>query len=42
MKAVMYKSKFSGALWRQGGKRTQRLQLHLWNLNICIEKVYAT
>ena len=32
------------ALWqqgRQGGKRKESLQLRLWNLNICIEKVHA-
>ena len=29
----------SGVLWRQSGKRKESLQLHLWNLNICIEKV---
>ena len=32
-------SKLSGALWRRGGKRKESLQLRLWNLNICIEKV---
>ena len=26
-------SKLSGALWWQGGKRKESLQLHLWNLN---------
>ena len=26
-------SKLSGALWRQGGKRKDSLQLRLWNLN---------
>ena len=26
-------SKLSGALWQQGGKRKERLQLRLWNLN---------
>ena len=26
-------SKLSGALWRQGGKRKERVQLHLWNLH---------
>ena len=31
----------SGALWRRGGKRKESLQLRLWNLNICIEKVDA-
>ena len=34
-------SKLSGALWWQGEKRKDGLQLHLWNLNICIEKVDA-
>jgi len=34
-------SKLSGALWRRGGKRKDSLQLRLWNLNICIEKVDA-
>ena len=29
------------ALWQQGGKRKESLQLRLWNLNICIEKVDA-
>ena len=29
----------SGVLWRQSGKRKESLQLYLWNLNICIEKV---
>ena len=29
------------ALWRQGRKRKESLQLRLWNLNICIEKVDA-
>ena len=33
--------KLSGALWRRGGKRKESLQLRLWNLNICIEKVDA-
>ena len=28
-------------LWWQGGKRKESLQLGLWNLNICIEKVYV-
>ena len=32
-------SKLSGALLWQGRKRKESLQLHLWNLNICIEKV---
>ena len=27
--------------FRQGGKRKESLQLRLWNLNICIEKVDA-
>ena len=31
----------AGALWRRGGKGKESLQLLLWNLNICIEKVYA-
>ena len=31
--------KFSRALWWQGGKRKESLQLHLWNLNICIKKI---
>ena len=26
---------------RAGGKRKESLQLHLWNLNVCIEKVLA-
>ena len=34
-------SKLSGALWRRGGKRKKSLQLRLWNLNICVEKVNA-
>ena len=34
-------SKLSGALWRWDGKRKDSLQLRLWNLNICIEKVDA-
>ena len=34
-------SKLSVALWRRGGKRKESLQLRLWNLNICIEKVDA-
>ena len=29
------------ALWRRGGKRKESLQLRLWNLNICNEKVDA-
>ena len=29
----------SGVLWQQSGKRKESLQLHFWNLNICIEKV---
>ena len=31
----------SGVLWQRGGKRKRKesLQLHLWNLNICFEKV---
>ena len=29
------------ALWRRGWKRKESLQLRLWNLNICIEKVDA-
>ena len=29
----------SRVLWWQSGKRKESLQLHLWNLNICIEKV---
>ena len=33
--------KVSGALWRRGGKRKESLQLRLWTLNICIEKVDA-
>ena len=28
-----------GALWRWGGKRNKNLQLRLWNLNICVEKI---
>ena len=31
--------KFSRALWWQGGKRKESLQLRLWNLNICIKKI---
>ena len=31
--------KFSRALWWQGKKRKESLQLHLWNLNICIKKI---
>ena len=31
----------SGALWRRGGKMKESLQLRLWNLNNCIEKVDA-
>ena len=27
--------------FRQGGKRKESMQLRLWNLNICIEKVDA-
>ena len=34
-------SKLSGALWRRDEKRKESLQLSLWNLNICIEKVDA-
>ena len=34
-------SKLSMALWRRGGKRKESLQLRLWNLSICIEKVDA-
>ena len=30
-----------GAVWRKGGNRKESLQLRLWNLNVCIEKVYA-
>ena len=33
--------KLPGALWRRDGKRKENLQLRLWNLNICIEKVDA-
>ena len=29
------------ALWQRGGKRRESLQLPLWKLNICIEKVDA-
>ena len=32
-------SKLFGALWQWGRKRKVGLQLCLWNLNICIEKV---
>ena len=32
-------SKLFRALWWQGGKRKESLQLHLWNLNVYIEKV---
>ena len=35
------KSKLSFVLWWRGRKRNENLQLHLWNLNICIEKVDA-
>ena len=31
----------SPAHWRRGGKRKESLQLRLWNLNTCIENVYA-
>ena len=34
-------SKPSVAFWWRGGKRKESLQLRLWNLNICIEKVDA-
>ena len=34
-------SKLSRALWWRDGKRKESLQLCLWNLNICIEKVNA-
>ena len=34
-------SKLSGVFWWRGGKRKESLQLRLWNLNICIEKVHA-
>ena len=34
-------SKLSSMLRRRGGKRKESLQLHLRNLNICIEKVNA-
>ena len=34
-------SKLFRLLWQQGGKRKKSLQLCLWNLNICIEKVDA-
>ena len=34
-------SKLSGMLWWRGAKRKESLQLHLRNLNICIEKVNA-
>ena len=34
-------SKLSGVLWRRGGKRKDNMQLRLWNLKICIEKVDA-
>ena len=34
-------SKLSGVLLQRGGKRKEGLQLHLRNLNICIEKVNA-
>ena len=27
------------ALWQQGGKRKEGVQLRLWNLNICIKKL---
>ena len=30
-----------GAVWRQGGNKKESLQRRLWNLNVCIEKVYA-
>ena len=32
-------NKFSRALWQQCGKRKESLQLHLWNLIICIKKL---
>ena len=31
-------SKFSGALWRWGGKRKESLQLRLWNLKTAISR----
>ena len=31
----------ASSLGRSGGKRKESLQLRLWNLNICIEKVNA-
>ena len=34
-------SKLSRVLWQMGGKSKENLQLRLWNLNICIEKVDA-
>ena len=34
-------SKLTGALWRRSGKRKDSMQLRLWNLKICIEKVDA-
>ena len=38
--AIMMKfpvRKLSRAFWRQGSERKERLQLRLWNLNICIK-----
>ena len=32
-------SKLFAALWRWGRKKKESLQLRLWNLNVCIEKV---
>ena len=31
-------SKFSGALWRWGGKKKESLQLRLWNLKTAISR----
>ena len=33
------RSKLSGALWWRSGKKKESLQLRLWNLNVCVEKV---
>ena len=33
------RSKLSGELWWWGGKKKESLQLRLWNLNVCVEKV---
>ena len=33
------RSKLSRELWWRGGKKKESLQLRLWNLNVCVEKV---